>query len=739
MRPFVCSFVALLVSSSWQVAQSPTRLPSPAAGVLSASHGVSVCAGEVCAGGPGYTARFRDDGAVFVPLRGPAAAPSSLQFTFVAATRGDDAIASAANVAPIAGEHTVDYPRGALVERYETRADGIEQCFVFAQRPAGHGDLVVRGRITTTLPLAAVGDGGVRYETAAGDGVHFGAVTGVDARGATVRGAIRVLGDELELSLPAAFVDGAAYPLVLDPLIGAAFAVGNVPVYDDVEPAVAYDETNGRYLVVWAVDVPAVAPSPAHRQIRGQFVQAGGGLQGVQVLIAADASTGAQPALANVNSTNRFLVAWRSWVLSGNVTVRSVSAATGAMSNPVVVATSSLFIGLDDTLAVGGDFRSGLGAGQSALLVYRSFSTLTSTSNTINACRVQVPSSGDPVVNPAVTVANTTNLLDDVAVSPHCGSAGRWLVAFGQSVVVGSTTLTRIPAQVVDDSGVLCGTPVTIVNNGSNGDVRTPAIGTRDGNEFVVTWHDAVANTVKLRRGVVSGACGSTSWTFDAILSPIVQAGPANSPAIVFARDKYVLAWQQLTATGQRVFTKGLDPVTCAACGREERVDGTLVTDGQPALASRWDGGDTTGDGAMAVWSTGGGISARHWVLHGTPGITALGGGCGSSGFNDYATYDGQPYLGSTTFSVQLFNPTAPILALIVGFTQVSVPCGPCTLVPALDMLLPGVSPTVATIPCDPNLIGADFYVQWLQFRPSGCSILPDFGFSNALQFTIAE
>jgi hypothetical protein len=38
-----------------------------------------------------------------------------------------------------------------------------------------------------------------------------------------------------------------------------------------------------------------------------------------------------------------------------------------------------------------------------------------------------------------------------------------------------------------------------------------------------------------------------------------------------------------------------------------------------------------------------------------------------------------------------------------------------------------------------PSLIGAELFTQWLQWRPSGCPILPDFAFSNTLKFTIAE
>ncbi len=67
------------------------------------------------------------------------------------------------------------------------------------------------------------------------------------------------------------------------------------------------------------------------------------------------------------------------------------------------------------------------------------------------------------------------------------------------------------------------------------------------------------------------------------------------------------------------------------------------------------------------------------------------------------------------------------------------VACGPCTVVPSADLLLSAANPTVVAVPNTPSLIGAELYTQWLQLRPSGCPILPDFGFTNALKFTIAE
>lgn len=722
--------------------------PSPA-DTIGASFGVTHDGGVPRAGGPRYTAAFPASGPIYTPLLGPTSrtavgGPVDLQFTFVDARVGGQLLARGGDVAAQVAGHVVSYDRGAVVETYEARADGIEQSFVLAERPAAVGDLVVRGRITTALPLVQNGDDEVRFAWPCGAGVSFGAVTGVDANGATVRGSMRCRGDELELSLPASFVQSACYPLVLDPLVGTAFVVGDDPAYADFRPQIAYDETTNRFLVVWAVFVPATPSVAQHCEIRGQFVVPGGGNQGLQLLLSNSAFDSSRPQVANVNQSNRFLVAWQgldpALIFAGGVVGRAVAASNGAMSNSVGLATTLGSTAYSDRFGLGGDSRSGLLAGSHALLAYRFAAATAPIPGTmeVGARRIHVPATGDPTLEPPVTVASSTNLLDDVTVTAHCGTAGRWMVVFGQSVTSPTGPMQRIVAQLVNSLGSLCGTPETIANNGAAGDVGAPTVATRDGNEFVVAWQNGVTNGIQLRRVVVSGPCGSNTWTFDGILSPLTNPGQAVTPALAFVKSKYLLAYQQYQL-GWRVFTRALDPATCMACGSEQRVDSPVVVAGMPALASAWQGGNTTSEYALVAWCEGGAVKARSWTLHGTPGIESLGGGCGLSGLNDFATWSGEPVLGDSTFTVSLLAPTAPVLGLIVGFAPAAVPCGPCTLVASPDVVIATGPSLPIPIPCDASLIGAELYTQWLQFRAAGCPILPTLGLSNGLKFTIAE
>lgn len=143
--------------------------------------------------------------------------------------------------------------RGQVVEVFHNGDDGLEQRWELAARPEGQGDLEVR-----------VALGGLEYagQTETGHhfvdpttrlGVRYGLATWVDAAGA--RTAVRTVrdGGEWVMRVPAAVLDGAAYPAVLDPIVSPEMGV-DMPVPlpalgPDILPAVAFG--GGVYLVAW--------------------------------------------------------------------------------------------------------------------------------------------------------------------------------------------------------------------------------------------------------------------------------------------------------------------------------------------------------------------------------------------------------------------------------------------------------------------------------------------------------
>lgn len=703
------------------------------------SHGVQVTAAGVRAGGPDYTARFDARGVEFTPALGPAAAkPFPVRFTLDAVRRGaSDVFVRTADVAPaVDGEQVRYVHRGDFVEVYDVRAEGIEQSFVFAARPIGSGDLVVSGRITTELPFVAANDEGVRYELTELGGVTFGEVTGVDANGATARGSIRVVdgGARVEWVLPAAFVDHCAYPLVLDPLIGSVIAIGNLAGGDDVTPSIAFDDTNNRYLVVWNLQLASGTD-----EVRGQFVTAGGTVLGGGFLIANGTVT--RHAVANINGTNRFLVSY--YIVSGvspftssYLKVIAVDASTGALSNAVTVDSAPSQIGSVSEPVVGGDSRA-VNTAQTALVVYR-YQSVGFSIGSVRSRIVHVPATGDPIVTGAGP--NSLAAGSGATVTAQGGPSLRWLLTWWD--VPSIFSLPELKACVVGSAGTLCGTPITLFLPAMGDSFGSAGSASPDGTTFLVAWYtsNAGAEDVLATRVVWSGTCASGTLTAGRTLTLPATIGLQDQPAIAFAKDKFLLAWRNRTSFSAtpRIVVKGLDPASCATCGAEWSVDSTILGLETPAIASRYSAGDTASDEALVVWSNTS-IRGRRYEARGTATVTNLGGGCSQSGLTDFASYDGDAVLGNTNFQLVLANPVSLPLALVIGFSAMSAPCGSCTIVPTLDILVPAANPYPVPIPCDPALVGVDLYAQWLLLKPSDCPILPDFALSSALRFTIGE
>ncbi len=713
---------ALSFVSAFAAAQDPVDLAR-----AMRSHGVTITEVGLRGAGPDYSARFTAGAVEFTPLLGRTAErPYPVRFAFAEVRRGARVVATANGSAePAVAGDRVSYAHDGVTEVYDVRADGIEQSFVFATKPEGNGDLVVRGAITTDLPLGAASDDGVHYELPGTGGVTFGAVTGVDANGATARGSIRVASDgaSVEWVLPAAFVDGAAYPLVLDPLIGSAFAVGDGLVGTDEQPQVAFDAATGRYLVVWSVVV-----SSTLAEVRGQFVSSAGAVIGGQLLIASSAAT-MPPSVANVANTGRFLVVSKSFSTAGNLQLRSVDAGTASMSSALTFAAMTVPGFTVRQARLGGDRRTSIVAGQydEALLVYSAGSGLQF--DTV-ARPVEVGANGALVVGTVGYVSSLVSSGIDFGLSQDGGTAGRWMLVRERPVGVG----TSAKAVALDQTANFCAA-VDMPQAAAS----ELAVATRDGTEFAVAW--SLSGRVSICPITWSGTCGAATLTPGTPVDPF-SAGVVGRPAIAFARDKYVVAVEHRATAGglARVRMLALDPVTCATCGIE--VGAELAFPGTeqftPALGSRYGGGDTTNDEALLVWSDGT-IRARRCEATGSDVVTAMGGGCSLSGFDDFATYDGDAVIGNANFQLSIANSVSLPLILVLGFGNLSAPCGSCTIVPTLDILLPATNPFTLSMPCDPLLVGQSLYTQWVLLKPSDCPILPDLAFTNALRFTIGE
>ena len=125
--------------------------------------------------------------------------------------------------------------RGGVLERYDVRQEGIEQSFRIEQRPAGGGELVVEGAITTPFTAAPVQarHGGLLFFAEGAPAMNYGAAFAIDANGRRSDVATSFDGERVRLHVDAAFVATAAFPLTIDPLTtNAAVRTSTQPILD---------------------------------------------------------------------------------------------------------------------------------------------------------------------------------------------------------------------------------------------------------------------------------------------------------------------------------------------------------------------------------------------------------------------------------------------------------------------------------------------------------------------------
>ncbi|MFO1078273.1 MAG: hypothetical protein U1E73_11185 [Planctomycetota bacterium] len=183
--------------------------------------------GVVWARGADWKASFAAAGVQFVPFLGsdaPRNFPLTLQL--VEARAGGDAIAldptPAVTTEPEANGTGIAIARGGCREVYHLTRNHVEQTFEFAAAPRT-GPLQVRMRLATELAPTPHPDGSLTFANARG-GVRYGRAAAFDARGRRSEVASSLDGETLTLTVPAAFVAAAAFPLVVDPLV-ATFVV----------------------------------------------------------------------------------------------------------------------------------------------------------------------------------------------------------------------------------------------------------------------------------------------------------------------------------------------------------------------------------------------------------------------------------------------------------------------------------------------------------------------------------
>ncbi len=227
-------------------------------------------------------------------------------------------------VAPVAdGPGLVRYDRCALAEEYRLKVDSVEQVLVIPEPlPLSGGDLVVVGAVRCEGSLAS-GPRGWQWRGPRGE-VTMGDVTVLDAAGDTLPARLEVGQSRTRLVVDGAALATAAYPVVVDPELGSNdyritdMGPDSDPDYDAFDPAVAYNNLNNTYLVVWQGDDFTGSLVEGEYEIFGQVLSGSTGSQTgySDVRISFAGGTGdpnynaIDPAVAFNSVYNQFLVVW---------------------------------------------------------------------------------------------------------------------------------------------------------------------------------------------------------------------------------------------------------------------------------------------------------------------------------------------------------------------------------------------------------------------------------------------
>lgn len=639
--------------------------------------------------------------------------------------------------APVARSHQrlrVTYDRPEVSERFDVREAGIEQSFLFETLPSGSGDLVIRASLETDFVVSRHGDG-LALELDGVGRLLVGGVTAIDAAGASVPGSLTYSDGAMELRVPEAFVERAALPLLVDPFVGGTLqSFSGMSTRVDTNPDVAYDASNDVYLVVferiW---------SATDRDVHAQRVDGDGNFVGARILINNTTDDSKGPRVANVNSTNTFVVVW--WNDgTDDVKARVLDAASGALSG------SELDIAVGNQVNqqpdVGGETST---TEDDAIVTWLNTST-----NSIVAAQIQTG---------VISTFDTTVLYSSFAQPPAApristgnGETGYHMIGF--AIDWGSDWDPR--AVIVDRNITFVDTMVALSSSLDN-EVSVAVDG--DGRSWVAAWStedpaNALSFDIACRSVTVdpSNSPGNAGVTFSGVTSVTADVNDLEySPTVTWTGGSTLIGWSDVDGTSVNTYFRSVDPLSCEAC--ESTGQFTLSNnsgdDFRMGACSKISSGGSEND-ALLVWdnddiSAGGGqdLLGRRWASA-DGRVAPAGGGCGFDAGQSYANC---AVAGNANFALRLVShlPSTPVV-LLISRNYSGLPCGNCTVVP--DPYTGWIAPLVTNnssraafsvaIPAVPALTGTNFYVQWLVSEPvtPGCYLFGS-DLTDAFRLTI--
>lgn len=698
------------------------------------SFGLSGEDGVLRGGGPNYRVDLDAAGFLFTPALGRQAPRNfPLRFELDSIARGDTLLHTATPTAPTRIENRALYARGAsIVERYDVTADGVEQSFLFRTEPEGEGDIVVRGRLSTEWELVEqTASGALHFELTGFGTLGYGAVTGVDAHGNTAPGSTVLAGDQIELRLPAAFVDRATYPMILDPFVDFGPSISTAGG-DDSKPDIAFDWTTGRYLVVWEM-----ATSLVQCEIRGQMFTYDMQPASALLMLSTNTLCGRNPSVANVNLNNRFLVAFEAGsgpFQPSRIECLLVRASNSHLSDHLELSDGS---GTAFKPDVGGDSTN---FNNNALVVWEE------AGSAVHGAVVDVPADDDPTLES--TFVLTTNWTTNPSITKAGGASGRHMIVWEREYIPDHD----IVGCIVDLNGSIVTTPENI-DTTINWNEELPAVA-GDGDDFWITYQQESSPgaddfDVLVKRVTFDGELDTSDAPKAIGASPFKRE---TEPTVAYSGTKVFVAWTSRTP-GQlwsEVVFSGYHPTNCKSCDHLSIIVSSVAS-GAPALVSEHSGSTVgAGDRLLLGWHRKDIAPPFQGAIHlaslagiGSGGsIVDNGGGCGGGGT---FTTSGAFAIGNPSFEflVDGADPAATLGILAINTEETVVSCGPCDWllwpsIPGLVFVRPasgGSASMSVPMPCSYPLLGVELHAQWMMTPTldSPCSLFSSTSMSNRL------
>lgn len=702
-------------------------------------------AGEPISIGADYKATYSAAGMVFTPALGPRARVTRhFAYRFEGASVGGvplDGLDLAAAPGLVDGEVRFDRGRG-LTEVYAAQGRGLAQSFVFERLPSRSGPLVVHGRLATQMPRDTASDSPdtLRFVEPGSAEVRIDTVVGLDAAGRRVPGSLRLDGDRLALTLPAAFVATAELPLVLDPVFGVEH-LASAPGFnaDGVDIAygdagiggTAYCTVHSRYYSSNDLDI-----------IAGTYDDLGSS-QLLPFAIEGDVGfvdTGA--AVAYNGEENTFAVVWqRQQGPSGPPTVH---ASFFSLTSGLVVAHASL----------GGGRQPDVGAPRDdsdrAVCVFQTGDTVRARDFTVAV--------GQPIALGTPATVFPFNPFAQGYTRPCISKTANDLGLYLVGTEEGFTPDRDLRLAAVDRFGTVVSDELKVTTVGP--DEERPDVAAAQEDFMLVFEREAVpgdgdADVVGRKVDLEPAPFGyAIDFEDDEIGVSAKPFDDEREPAVAVAHHEWVVVWQdefQGAGTGlYDVYLTTIGRDTCKICEPTQLVSEPVGSNVVPEITSVYEGGTSPlASEAGVAWTrySGGAPSSIHWRLWRSEStnttVAVHDDGCPDGGLISLA---GNLDLGGKLdFVVSGLAPGVGLAALNLAVPGTGYDCGECSILPLGTTFLgaPALGGTLANVdlpvPCDVALSGETFTFQWIVVgAPSSpCTPFDQVSASNTLSLTL--